>query len=355
LFSVTPNPILIMAPDKITPTDPRVQHQHILLNGINYHYLLAQPSSNPHATIFLIHGWPDFSHGWRYQIPLLLSLNLRVVVPDMMGYSLTAAPDSVEYYTFKRAANDMAALAAHLNAPKIILLGHDWGGAVVYRIALWHPSLISAVISICTPFARPTKEYIQLEQVVKTVLPNFGYQIQLASGEVEKEVEKMGPDGIRMFLNAMYGGKGPNGEGGFVPEKGLLFENWPLLGPTRLLEPEELDYYTEAYSRHGLRGPLNWYRTRELNFRDEKVLANVKDFKIRCPVLYVGAKRDQALPPSMVRGMERNFEDLTVGEVDAGHWALWQRPEECNRLISGFLERLLGESEREEVEGRTKL
>jgi soluble epoxide hydrolase / lipid-phosphate phosphatase len=334
-----------MPPDKLTPNDSRVQHQHVLLNGVNYHYMLAQPSSPPHATIFLIHGWPDFSFGWRYQIPLLLSLNLRVVVPDMIGYGGTEAPASLESYTLKRAADDMAALAAHLNAPRIILLGHDWGGVAVYRIALWHPSLISAVISICTPFARPTKDYVPLEQVVKTMLPNLAYQLQLASGVVEEKIRQLGPDGIRMFLNAAYGGRGPNNEVGFEAEKGLLFENLPLLRPTRLLEPEELEYYAEAYSRNGLRGPLNWYRTRELNFRDEKPLAVVKDFKIRCPVLFVVAKNDQALPPSMSQGMEKSFENLTVREVDSGHWALWQKPEECNWLIGGFLERLLEEAE----------
>lgn len=340
-----------MPPDKITPTDHRVQHHHVLLNGINYHYLLAQPSSSPRATIFLIHGWPDFSHGWRYQIPHLLSLNLRVVVPDMMGYNLTAAPDSLEYYTTKRAADDMAALAAHLHAPRILLLGHDWGGAIVYRIALWHPALIRAVISVCTPYARPSKTFVPLAEMVRSVLPNFGYQMQLASGVVEEAIAALGKDGVRVFLNAMYGARGPRREVGFVPERGLVLESLALLGTTRLLGPEELDYYVEAYSRHGLRGPLNWYRTRELNFRDEKPLAAVKDLKITCPVLFVVAKRDEALPPSMGRGMERGFEDLTVKEVDAGHWALWQRPEECNALIGKFLERVLGE----EGQGRAKL
>jgi soluble epoxide hydrolase / lipid-phosphate phosphatase len=68
---------------------------------------------------------------------------------------------------------------------------------------------------------------------------------------------------------------------------------------------------------------LNW-----LNFRDEKPLAAVKDLKIRCPVLIVVAKNDQTLPPWMSRGIEKSFEDLTVREVNAGHWALWQRPGE---------------------------
>jgi soluble epoxide hydrolase / lipid-phosphate phosphatase len=70
---------------------------------------------------------------------------------------------------------------------------------------------------------------------------------------VEEKVQELGPEGIKMFLNTAYGGKGPNSEVGFVAEKGLLFENLPLLRPTRLLEPEELDYYAEAYSRNGLR------------------------------------------------------------------------------------------------------
>jgi soluble epoxide hydrolase / lipid-phosphate phosphatase len=36
-----------------------------------------------------IHGFPDLSAGWRYQIPLFLELGCRVVVPDMMGYGET--------------------------------------------------------------------------------------------------------------------------------------------------------------------------------------------------------------------------------------------------------------------------
>ena len=329
-----------MASDKLTPNDPRVQHHYAILNGQTYHYLLANPSSSPRATIFLIHGWPDFSFGWRYQVPLLLSLNLRVVVPDMMGYAHSSAPESLEFYTFRRTASDMAELAKHLNAPRIILLGHDWGGAVVYRIAMWQPHLVSAVISICTPFDRPSKQYRPLEKLVKTVLPNFGYQIQLASGIVEEHIQ--GNEKLRQFLNAMYGGRGPNREVGFTSEGGILFENLPKLQKNRLMTEEELDYYAECYARNGMRGPLNWYRTRELNFRDEKQFAQAKSFKIKVPVLFVSALHDNALPPSMAKGMERSFENLTMKEVDSSHWALWQRPDECNSMIKDFLENVLG-------------
>jgi hypothetical protein len=36
-----------------------------------------------------IHGWPDLSIGWRYQIPFLLDMGFRVVAPDLMGFGGT--------------------------------------------------------------------------------------------------------------------------------------------------------------------------------------------------------------------------------------------------------------------------
>lgn len=67
--------------DKLTPND--VQHKTAVLNGKTYSYILAEPQGKRLDTVFLVHGWPDMSFGWRYQIPYLASLGLRVVAPDM--------------------------------------------------------------------------------------------------------------------------------------------------------------------------------------------------------------------------------------------------------------------------------
>ena len=75
-----------------------------------------------------------------------------------------------------------------------------------------------------------------LEDVVKYKLPNFGYQIQLASGEVEKVIDSKIK--IREFLNALYGGKGPDGEVGFDPRTGIVFDNLPKLAANPLLSKE---------------------------------------------------------------------------------------------------------------------
>ena len=65
--------------------------------------------------------------GWRYQVPYLLSLNLQVVVPDMLGYGRTSAPESAEEYTLKKMSAHIATLIKEVTDQPIILGGHDWG------------------------------------------------------------------------------------------------------------------------------------------------------------------------------------------------------------------------------------
>jgi len=321
-------------PDKITPGDSRIQSKTALLNGTTYSYLLAEPRGTPPLnTIFLIHGFPDLSLGWRYQIPVLTSLGLRVVALDMMGYSGTDAPEEIKYYTYKRAADDVASLAKQLGLSSIILGGHDWGGAVVYRIAMHYPKLVSAFFSVCTPFQPPKSYYVPA-----TVMPNFKYQLQFGGPDIEKEI--VGEEKIRQFLNAMYGSRGPKGELAFDVSHGVYMENLPILQHTTLLSESELDYYVQRYAIHGMHGPTNWYRTGELNFEDEKVFAKAteeKKLKFEMPVLYIGGRRDTALPPALSAGMEKWFRNLTRGEVNANHWALWEKPADVNQYLKEWL------------------
>lgn len=75
---------------------------------------------------------PDLGMGWRYQVPYLLSLNLQVIVPDMLGYGRTSAPESHEEYTLKKMTAHMAAIVKENTPEPIILGGHDWGGLLVW-------------------------------------------------------------------------------------------------------------------------------------------------------------------------------------------------------------------------------
>ena len=328
---------------KLAPNDPRVQRLTATVRGFNYSYLLSEPTSAPKDTIFLVHGFPDLSYGWRHQIPYFTELGYRVICPDMLGYGQTSSPHAVEEYTLKKLSSDVNELARKYVGEKgqIILGGHDWGGALVWRVALWFPELIKGVFSICTPYHAPAKSYKSLEDIIAAgSTQNFTYQLHFKGPEVEAHCQ--GEEGVRQFLNCLHGGQGPNGEVAFRPQQGVAFENLPKLRRSLLLSQEDLDHYTSEYMRHPapqLRGPLNWYRTRELNFKDEKPLAD-KGVKLDMPALFVSATRDKALPPEMSRGMEVNFAKLERGEVESSHWALTQAADEVNKNVGAWLEKL---------------
>ncbi|PGH02477.1 hypothetical protein GX51_04645 [Blastomyces parvus] len=325
--------------DKISVTgDSRIQHCTAVLNGTTYGYLLSLPKGGKYkATVFLIHGFPDISMGWRYQIPALTKLGLRVVAPDCMGYGRTEAPEFSEEtaarYAFKQCADDMKELARQLGTSQIILGGHDWGGLAVYRIAMHHPGFVTHLFSVCTPYSPPSKEFISLETLVKTRVPYFGYQLQFVSGDLENKIKSKSD--IRQFLLSLYGGRTPTGEFGFDVFKGVLLDKFQHLQKSKLISEEELNYYVDQYARTGVHGPLNWYRTREQNYKDDLSLLGRK---LDIPVLFILATQDEALRPALSRNMSKYLPNLTTAEVVAGHWALWQAPTECNEAISKWME-----------------
>ncbi|OQD62143.1 hypothetical protein PENPOL_c013G06736 [Penicillium polonicum] len=288
-----------MPADKIRASgDSRIEYKTATLNGHNYSYILSQPKSGQYkATVFLIHGFPDLSMGWRYQIPMLVDMGLRVVAPDCLGYGRT-----------------------------------NRGAGLAYRIALWHPELVSHLFTVCVPYARPMAKNISIEDLVRSVTPHFAYQLQFKSGEVEKAIRSK--DEIRQFLLALYGGRTEAGEFGFDAHKGVLLDKIGQLKPSRLLSEEELEFYTNEFARHGIHGPLNWYRTRDVNYGDELAIL---DREIQIPTLFIQALRDQALPPHLGKSMAKQFPRLTLKQVNTSHWALWEKPEEVNEIIGSWL------------------
>ncbi|KAK5135541.1 hypothetical protein LTR08_005176 [Meristemomyces frigidus] len=332
-----------MALDKITPNDPRIKHQYIDIDGHRWHYLDFHPPAPQKGTLILLHGWPDLSLAWRYQIPPLLALGLRCLALDCMGYGNTGLPtnpDDLTNFSFKKHADAVAAIAASINAPRVILGGHDWGGAVVYRAAQWYPHLISHVFSVATPFMAPTESYVSTEEVVGGGVPQFGYQLQLGSAGQEVEKAVQGEARLRRFLKGIYGGRVVGGGSFMVPEEGVdlgVIEGGEV-GMTPLLDEEELTYYVAQFALSGLHGPCNWYRTRRVNWEEDRALPAENRAGLKQPTLFIQCLNDSILKPEMSEGMEAKIPNLTRGEVGAGHWALWQAPEAVNESLRGWFE-----------------
>ncbi|KAL9001569.1 MAG: hypothetical protein Q9169_000144 [Polycauliona sp. 2 TL-2023] len=241
--------------------DPRIESQSTYLGGIKYHYLLGQPGGTPRATIFLFHGWPDLSIGWRNQIPMLLDLGFRVVAPDMIGYGQTLQKDCGRCERASTATGSIEArswwarLVSGRGARRRSKLKKETirGGAIVYRIALWCPELVTHIFSICTPYTPPSKSYTSLEDMIKSgKVPNFGYQLQLASGQLEEAIRSKAQ--IQQLLNGLYGGLTSEGLPGFDVKTGVHLDRLHQLKPTKMMNERLLEHYTEQYARNGIHG-----------------------------------------------------------------------------------------------------
>src|SRR5689334_11311295 len=73
---------------KLSPNTPlNITSNFLTLErtGVRLHYLrsgaaLSSPSCR--GVLLFIHGWPDLSFGWRYQIAYFTALNFMCLVPD---------------------------------------------------------------------------------------------------------------------------------------------------------------------------------------------------------------------------------------------------------------------------------
>ncbi|KAL8876218.1 MAG: hypothetical protein Q9198_005548 [Flavoplaca austrocitrina] len=83
-------------------------------------------------------------------------------------------------------------------------------------------------------------------------VPNFGYQLQLASGQLEEAIQST--EQIRQLLNGLYGGVTDDGLPGFDVKSGVYLDRLPQLKQTKLMSQRMLDFYADQYAKNGLHG-----------------------------------------------------------------------------------------------------
>ena len=105
---------------------------------------------------------------------------------------------------------------------------------------------------------------------------------------------------------------------------------------------EEISTYEKILSpSNGGYGPtLNWYKTQiaNLNTPDEIPVAEEQKH-IQQPTLLVTCKLDPiAVPQLQIDGMKPWVKDLTVKEIESGHWVTLEKPDELNETLRQFIE-----------------
>ncbi|GAA4116830.1 alpha/beta fold hydrolase [Nocardioides fonticola] len=104
--------------------------------------------------VILLHGFPERASSWEQVAARLHEAGLRTLAVDQRGYSPRARPRRVRDYRTTELADDVAVLAELLHEQtgrRPHLVGHDWGSAVAWTLAMRHPDLIRSLTAVSVP------------------------------------------------------------------------------------------------------------------------------------------------------------------------------------------------------------
>ncbi len=269
------------------------------------HYKEAGNPEN--KTLMFLHGFPEFWYSWRKQIEYF-SQNYHVIAPDMRGYNKSPKPQKVKDYMITEIAGDIIRLTRFLNKEKINIIGHDWGAAITWHLALMQSDLFSKAVVLNVPHPLVFK---------KTVFSN-----------------------PRQFLKSwyMFYFQIP-----YLPLWSMRRNRYHSLGQqlqkTSLegsFSESDLEKYKEAWAReNALKYMIMWYKAAVRNTRQ----ANLYQGKqVDIPLKIIWGKNDVALTPKMAKDSLDYCMDGNLTYLEnATHWVHQDCPEEVNQLIEKFI------------------
>jgi pimeloyl-ACP methyl ester carboxylesterase len=311
-------------------------------NGIRMGYYEAGPKTDT-PPVILCHGWPEIAFSWRHQIKALSEAGIRVIAPDQRGYGATDRPEPVEDYDLEHLTGDLVGLLDYLKIDKAIFVGHDWGGFVVWQMALRHSGRVAGVVGVNTPHTpRAPIDPIELMR------QRFGDQMYIVQFQQPgHEPDKIFNSRVEQTFDAFMRKPVPRPDSapaevavagvGASPRLNLAFPQM-IAGydakhdpRTPILSPEEKKVFVDTFTKTGFTGGINWYRNWTRNWQR----AEGFDHTVRVPSLMIMAENDMVLPPSAADGMEKIVPDLEKYLIHgSGHWTQQEKPDEVsNKLI----------------------
>ncbi|MDB4880375.1 MAG: Soluble epoxide hydrolase [Gemmatimonadetes bacterium] len=294
--------MVVAGPHALLPPVPGVTHQWTDDRDVRLHYASAgQGRGGP--PIVLLHGFPELWYAWRHQL-VALGRSHRVAAPDLRGYGLSSRPAGREAYRVALLVEDIRRIADHLGAPRIVLVGHDWGGVLAWAFAARHP-----------------------RRVARLVIVNAPHPATLAR-ELRRSPRQMLASAYVLLFRAPFG----------LAERVLRAGDYALL--EQLLQrgrrggyftPEDAAVYRAAWRVPGaLTAGLEYYRALG---RDDAAGATGR---VTCPTTVIWGERDRYLRPGLLEGLDAHVDTLEVVRVpDASHWIVHERPELLTKLIGG--------------------
>lgn len=318
------------------------ERRFIHTNGIRMAVYTAGPEDSAFPPIVLCHGFPELAFSWRHQLRDLAAQGFRMIAPDQRGYGDTDRPAPVEAYTLEELCGDLVGLLDAFGIEKAVFCGHDWGGFVVWQMAMRHPERVAGVIGVNTPFTkRAPMDPIALyrRRFGDDMYIVFFQQPEAPEAVFEADVDKT----FRFFMRksdtspAEFDSR-PAGQRSLALQTALQHYK-PEADRQQFLSEAERAVFVETFSRTGFTGGINWYRNFTRNWERSADLVD----HVSQPSLMIMAENDVVLPPSAADGMEAYVPQLTKVLIrGSGHWTQQEKPEETSAAIAGWMRDVFG-------------
>jgi pimeloyl-ACP methyl ester carboxylesterase len=281
-----------------------VEHHQISTNGIRLHVVQSGPARGP--LVLLLHGFPEFWYGWRYQLPYLAAAGYRVWAPDQRGYNLSDKPTGVTAYRLEVLAADVLGLIDAAGQEKAYVVGHDWGGLVGWWIASHAPHRLARMVAINAPHGAVMRQHLRRRptQWLKSAYIGF-FQLPW----LPELVSRMGH--WRLLVRAIQRSSRP----------GTFSET-------------DLEQYRQAWAQpQAYRAMLHWYRA---VVRKPPRLSVHRPTTV--PTLLIWGAQDAFLGLDLARSSMALCQDGQLAMLEEGtHWVHHEEPARVNVLIETFL------------------
>jgi pimeloyl-ACP methyl ester carboxylesterase len=280
----------------LTGTASAAVEDHYSQNGSVKIYYVAEGSG---PLVVMLHGFPGFWYSWA---PLMGALKdkYRVVALDMRGYNLSDKPKAIDDYKFAALIGDVAAVIKAEGKTSAIVIGHDWGAAVAWQVALNRPDLVNHLIIMSVPHPA-------------------GFAREMATNVDQQKNSQYARDFMQPGAEKMLSAEG-------------LAAGVP--------DPADRAKFVEAYKRSDFGAMLNYYRANYPRNTGADVASLPPLPHIKVPVLVIHGLKDQALN---AKGHSGTWDwvdaDTTLLMIpNAGHFVQYDAMPLVNRTVRDWLD-----------------
>jgi pimeloyl-ACP methyl ester carboxylesterase len=288
----------------------KTEYRYRDVDGVKMFYREAGDPSKP--TIVLLHGFPTTSHAYRELIPLL-SGEYHVIAPDYPGSGYSDHPDPDRSpYTFDLLAQHVAGLIDGLGIGKYALYMHDFGAPVGFRVMMRQPQKLDALI------VQNANAYLEGLGEGREAFFRKAHE-DTSTAEIEFLYGRVSRDAIMktQYLRAVKGHESIVSPDSWTLDLAFLASDKDRKIQVQLLQ----DYYNNLLA----------YPKWQAFLRDRQP-----------PTLIVWGKNDPTFISDGARAYLRDVPNAELHLLDAGHFAVEEKPAEIAQHILRFMRKVHG-------------